>query len=82
MSVTITIPDSVANSAHLTEAEVRQELAITLYQRKRLTLAQARQITNLTRLEFQRLLSSRRIEIYGVEDLEKDVENLRKLGRL
>ena len=76
MSVTITIPDSVANSAHLTEEEIKQELAITLYQKKRLTFAQARRIADLSRIEFQRLLGSHRVAVYDVSDFEEDMRTL------
>ena len=37
----VTIPDEVLTAAHLTEPELRQELALTLFQQERLTLAQA-----------------------------------------
>ena len=76
MSVTITIPDSVANSAHLTEEEIKQELAITLYQKKRLTFAQARRIADLSRIEFQRLLGSHGVAVYDVSDFEEDMRTL------
>ena len=52
MNLTITIPDSVADSAQLTEEDMKQELAIALFQQKRLGLAQARKIAGMTRIEF------------------------------
>ena len=76
MSVTITIPDSIANSAHLTEEEIKQEIAITLYQKKRLTFAQARRIADLSRIEFQRLLGSHCVAVYDVSDFEEDMRTL------
>lgn len=82
MSLTITIPDSVVSSARMTESELKQEIAVMLFQRGRLTLAQSSSFANMTRLEFQRLLGSRQIPIYDVVDFDKDIENLKALGRL
>lgn len=82
MSMTITIPDSVITSARITEDELKQEIAIALFQQERLTLAEASGLANMTRLNFQRLLGSRHIPIYDVPDFEKDMENLKALGRL
>jgi len=67
----------------MTEAEMRQEIAVMLFEREKLTLAQASRFAGLHRVAFQHLLASRRIPIhYGLEDFEKDLENLRKMGRL
>ena len=37
----VTISDEVLNAAHITESEVKQELALAFFQQERLTLAQA-----------------------------------------
>ena len=37
----VTIPDSVLAAAHLTEPELRRELAVALFREERLTLGQA-----------------------------------------
>ena len=80
MSLTITIPDSVIASARITEDEIKQEIAIALFQQDRLTLAEASGLANMTRLNFQRLLGSRHIPIYEVSDFEKDIENLQAIA--
>ncbi len=82
MSLTITIPDSVLVSAQMTASELKQEIAILLFQQERLTLSQASSFAEMTRMEFQRLLGSRHIPIYDVSDFDKDIENLKALGRL
>jgi predicted HTH domain antitoxin len=75
----ISLPDDLG----LSEREVKEELAIALYQREAVSLAKAAEIAGLTRLDFQRLLASRDISIhYDVDDLNSDVETLRKLGQL
>ena len=68
----ITIPD-----VGLTEQEVRQELALALFQQDRATLAKAADIAGITRLDFQRLLAARSIPVhYGLTDLADDLQGL------
>ncbi len=81
--MSLTIPDDLLEAAHLTEAEMLQELAVTLFQKERLTLAQAARLAGMDRLSFQRLLASRQIPLhYDVPELEADVQTLRDMGRL
>lgn len=81
--MTITIPDAILESARMSEAELRQEIAVLLYEKERLTLAQASRLAEMNRLSFQHLLASRGISIhYGVKDFEQDLDTLRGLGRL
>lgn len=77
MQITIDIPDDL----QLTEADLRTELAIALFQQQRITLGTASQLAGLHQIEFQRLISSRGICIhYDVEDLEQDLASLRQDG--
>jgi predicted HTH domain antitoxin len=79
----LTIPDTVLEAAHMSEAELRQEIAVLLYSKEKMTLAQASRLAAMGRLEFQHLLSSRGISVhYAVEEFEQDLETLRSLGRL
>jgi predicted HTH domain antitoxin len=81
--MTITIPDSVLESARMSEAELRQEIAIVLYEKEKLTLAQASRLAEMDHLRFQYLLASRGLTMhYGVEEFEQDIATLRGLGRL
>ena len=78
----VTIPDEVLTAAHLTEPELRQELALTLFQRERLTLAQASRLAGIGQLAFQALLAEREIPIhYGIEEFRGDLRTLREMGR-
>jgi predicted HTH domain antitoxin len=78
-----TIPDEILAASHITELELKQELALTLFQQERLTLGRASSLAGLSQREFQRLLAERRIPIhYGVEDFKQDLETLRQMGRL
>jgi predicted HTH domain antitoxin len=61
-------------SANLTEAELRIELAVRLFEQDRLTLGEAALFANLHQLDMQRLLASRRIPLhYGVKEMEEDL---------
>lgn len=67
----------------MSENEMRQRVALLLYEKERITLAQASRLARMDRLKFQRLLASRGLYIhYGVEDFEQDLETLNRLGRL
>lgn len=81
--MSVTIPDEVLRSARLSEDELRRELAIMLFERERLTLAQAARLAGLDRLRFQHLLASRGISVhYDVAEFEADLNTLRDMGRL
>ncbi|HEX4496270.1 MAG TPA: UPF0175 family protein [Thermoanaerobaculia bacterium] len=81
--MTINIPDQVLESARMSEPELRLEIAVLLYEKEKLTLAQASRLAEMGRLRFQHLLASRGLLIhYGVEDFEQDLDTLRGLGRL
>ncbi len=81
--MSLTIPDDLFEAAQLTEAEMLQELAVTFFQKERLTLAQAARLAGMARLPFQHLLASRHIPLhYDVAELEADVQTLRDMGRL
>jgi len=65
----------------LSEAELRLELAISLFQRERLTLARASRLSGLSRLDFQRALAARLIPVhYTIDELDEDIRTLADLG--
>ena len=78
----VTIPDEVLTAAHISEPELKQELALALFQQDRLTLAQASRLAEMTRLAFQALLADRQIPVhYGVEEFREDVRTSRQPQR-
>jgi predicted HTH domain antitoxin len=80
--VSVVIPDDILQATRMTEEELRQEMAVLLFQKEKLTLAQASRLAGMDRLQFQHLLASRRIPVhYGVEDFENDLMALRDAGR-
>jgi predicted HTH domain antitoxin len=77
------IPDEICNATHLSEKELKQEIALMLFSKDKLTLAQAAKLAQMDRLSFQHLLASRKIPVhYDVADFEHDLKTLKKLGRL
>ncbi|MBO0936318.1 UPF0175 family protein [Fibrella sp. HMF5335] len=78
--MTITIPDELIEQAHLAPNELRTDLAAYLYEHRRLTLGQARRLAGMDLLTFQHELANRDIVIqFGVDDLEKDMKNLKMI---
>ena len=79
----VVIPDEIFSATHLSENELKQEIALMLFSKDKLTLAQAAELAGMDRLSFHHLLASRKIPLhYGVEDLEHDVKTLQELGGL
>jgi predicted HTH domain antitoxin len=73
--MTLTLPE-----IKMTEGEIKQELALSLYAACKVTLIQAADIAGIGFFEFQGLLRDRKIpQHYGVKDLEEDMQTLREL---
>lgn len=71
------IPDEFLQTAHMSEADLRLEIAILLFQQQKITLGTASHFADMNQLEFQRILGSRKIPIhYGVEDFRQDLTTL------
>ncbi len=78
----VTIPDEVLAAAHISGAELKQELAVTRFQQERLTLAQASRLAELDQPGFQAVLAERKIPIhYGVTEFREDLQILRETDR-
>ncbi|MBV9389176.1 MAG: UPF0175 family protein [Chroococcidiopsidaceae cyanobacterium CP_BM_ER_R8_30] len=79
----VVIPDEVLKSAQMTETELKQEIALMLFHKEKLTLAQASRLAGMPRIQFQHLLASRQIPIhYDIAELESDIATLRETGYL
>lgn len=79
----IVVPNDLVQMTRMSPQELKQELAVVLFQKDKLTLGQAAQLAELSQLRFQYLLASRAIPIhYDIEDFEQDLVALRKLGRI
>ncbi|MDQ7032544.1 MAG: UPF0175 family protein [Desulfonauticus sp.] len=83
MQSSIRIPEFIFHASHLTPGEVFLELAVVLYEKKKITLGQASELCNLSQLKFQHILASRDICIhFDKKDFKKDLKTLKSLGLL
>jgi predicted HTH domain antitoxin len=81
--MSVLISRELLSATRMTASEMRQEIAVMLFQKEKLTLAQAGRFAGLHRVAFQHLLASRQIPLhYGVTDFEQDLQQLQELGRL
>lgn len=81
--MSVIISDEILQATHMSESELKQEIAILLFQKEKLTLGQASRLAEMTQLEFQHVLASRQIPVhYDIAEFEEDLKTLRKLGRL
>lgn len=81
--MSIIISDDLLQQIHMDEKEFGQEIAILLFQKEKMTLAQASHFAGMNRIQFQHLLASRQIPIhYDIEDFNRDLSTLRKMDRI
>ena len=80
MKITVELPDDVAQRPNAGR-EVLEALAIEGYRSGSLAHYEASQLLHVSRLEFDALLKSHKIEdhAYDVEDLEQDLATLEQL---
>ena len=85
MSSMIALPISreIIHTTRMTPDELRCELAIRLFQQRKLSFGKAREMTGMTVWAFQQFLGSQDVLAhYDVEDYEEDLANLKELGHL
>ncbi|MFM9946734.1 MAG: UPF0175 family protein [Saprospiraceae bacterium] len=78
--ITVEIPESLLLSPPVYSAkELKVDLAVLLYRRKKMSLAKAASWSGLTRLEFQSAMAERGVELhFSEEDLQHDLRTLDK----
>ena len=82
-TISIEIPIEIAHITRMTPRELKQELAIHLFQQGKLSFGKAREMAEMTAWAFQQLLGSRSILVhYTVQDYEQDLVTLRESGRI
>jgi predicted HTH domain antitoxin len=78
--MTITIPDGALLAAKLSPNDLLIDFAVYLYEKKIVSIGQAKKIANIDLITFQKELAKKNICIhYEISDLEKDLENLKDL---
>ncbi len=79
----VVIPGEILLSARLSESELKQEIAVMLFEKDKLTLGQSACLAGMNRLQFQHLLASRAIPVhYDIAQFEHDLASLNKLERI
>ena len=78
--VTIELPRHLVNAVGVTADELKIELAIHLYETRRLGIGHAREMAGMSLWEFRQLLASRKISPhYDVADLDEDMQTWAEL---
>jgi predicted HTH domain antitoxin len=78
----VLIPDEVPQATRMTAEELRQEIAVLLFQKEKLTLSQASRLAAMNRLQFQHLLASRGVLVHaGTAAFEADLKILKELDQ-
>ncbi|MDY6782746.1 MAG: UPF0175 family protein [Cyanobacteriota bacterium] len=81
--MSIVISDEILQAAKLSEAELRLDIAILLFQRYKISTGKARRLAGMSLLEFRQELAKRDICVhYDIEDFKADIETLRRLEQL
>ena len=81
-TASIEIPKDVLLATRMTLAELRLELAITLFQQGKLSFGKAREMADMDAWTFQQLLGSRGISPhYDIPEYEEDLATLKELDQ-
>ena len=79
----LTISEETLRAASMTPEELRLEIAMLLYKKERLTLALAAKLAGLSRIEFQKNLSTYNATLhYDVSEFKDDIRTLKGMHRL
>jgi predicted HTH domain antitoxin len=77
-----TITDEVLSITKMTASQLKQELAIFLYAKNKLSFGQAHTLAGLDVLQFQELLFNNQVPMhYGIDDLEEDFKAIQSYHR-
>lgn len=76
----VLIDDEVLKAAHITESELKTELAILFYQQGRLSLGRCAALAGLSKLDFEHLLFERKVPRYTDEQWQADLKALAEMS--
>jgi predicted HTH domain antitoxin len=81
--MSVLISDEILEAAQISETELKREIAILLFQQKKLGLSKARELAEMPLVEFQRELARRGIVVHDdVTGFQAEVANLKDWGDL
>ncbi len=73
----INIPDVITNLKPLSQDDVVLALAIQLYVDEEVSLGKAAEITGMSRIDFQKLMTDKNIPLrYNTTDLERELKTV------
>ncbi len=78
MTLTLNLPDATA-LRHVSEAEMRLELACALHAQGRISKTAGAEMAELDLFAFQEALGERAVSTYTVDDLHVEVDALRSM---
>lgn len=77
MATDFIIPKELLRGIDMSAVQLKIELAVYLYDQKKLSMGQARKLAELDQISFQKELAKREVYIhFGIEDLKEDLTNL------
>jgi predicted HTH domain antitoxin len=75
--MSVLVSDELLQAANMSDAELKTELAILLYQQKKLGLSRAREFAGIALVEFQQELARRHISVFDdLASLETEIAQL------
>jgi predicted HTH domain antitoxin len=74
--MSVTIDDQFLVWAGMSDRELREEIAVMLFTKQKLTCAQARRLTDMDRIEFYKFLGKRQISIMDEADIIREIEEI------
>jgi predicted HTH domain antitoxin len=81
--MSVLVSDELLQAANMSDAELKTELAILLFQQKKLGLSKAREFAGVALVEFQQELARRQIPVFDdLASLETEISQLQILGDL
>jgi len=79
--MTLSFPDDIFASLHMSEQEILLELALALYAAKKISFGKAHLLAGTDWYRFREIISERNIPAhYEIEQFEEDLKNLKTLS--
>jgi predicted HTH domain antitoxin len=78
----LTITDEILTITKMTAAQLKEELAVFLYAKNKLSFGQAHRLAGMDVLQFQELLFNNHVPIhYSITDIEEDFEAIHSYNK-
>jgi predicted HTH domain antitoxin len=79
--MSVLVSDELLQAANMSDAELKTELAVLLYQQKKLGLSKAREFAGVALVEFQQELARRQIPVFDdLASLETEISQFISVG--